>query len=392
MDNIKSKLFNKPMPIEVNSQIEAPISKRLLAFIIDLGLSIILGLLLCSVAFEPLLGFSSQQDVTSEKLDTVEDIGVSTHLYLKVNDTLLSNAELTDNYLSHEFGLIIGENESEYLDPLAYFYVNYLHNDFTYFNQTILKLPSSISANNSNSYYVYDETKTNPLSEAPKLNEESFLELSLYFNDEINSTNQAIYDDFSSYYINLLSEAQSTLVGDTSGEYYLAIQDYYAEYHSLMWISTDSALISYAISLIIFFIIIPVISKNGKTLGKRMFKLHILSQDNKEISKWNILSRGIAMLPSLFMGIGFVPFISWTIYGFFLPFIELSESFITMLIPILISLAIALISFLIVITNKHHQSPHDTIAQSIVVVDWELEMSPLEDENLLSIDTDILKR
>lgn len=389
MDTIKSRFEKKDLPYNINEANQAPTSKRILAYIIDLGLTVLTAMLLSTFAFEPALNFSSKQAEVTQKQDKVEEIGISTHLYLSINDELLTNSELSKNYLLHETKNITTEN---YVSPIEYFYTEYLDNDYIYLNQQIYGLPTSTNLPNSNLYFTYDLSKSNPLTEPAILKDDVLNSLKEYIDLSITSTNETLYTNFIAFYSSLLSDAQQKLFSDQSGEYSLAIGEYNANYQSLLWISSNSAFISYSISFVIFFIIVPTFIKNGKTIGKLLFKIHLVNQDNTKLDKWSVLSRGTILTLSSFMGIAFVPFLSWTIYSFFLPFAIIGETTLPMFVPAFVSFAIACTSLFTIAASKTHQSPQDFVAKTAVIVDNEIEESTLGDKELLSIDIDKIKR
>jgi len=85
-----------------------------------------------------------------------------------------------------------------------------------------------------------------------------------------------------------------------------------------------------------FFLLIPLFSKNGKTIGKHIFHIAVLSKDGYELKKWKLLIR-------------------WLVYiviEVLLGFVSCGASF--------------LISYTMFLFAKNHRSIHDFAAGSVV--------------------------
>lgn len=101
---------------------------------------------------------------------------------------------------------------------------------------------------------------------------------------------------------------------------------------------------SFVIAPLVFYFLIPIFSKNGRTLGKRAAGTAVIGDDGYKAKKINIILH----------------------YGIILLEYEL------MLIPIIVLgitawMFVSLIGFMVLVMSKNHQSVHDKIASTIVI-------------------------
>jgi len=104
--------------------------------------------------------------------------------------------------------------------------------------------------------------------------------------------------------------------------------------------------------VIIFFVIIPLCTKDGKTIGKLALGLSVIDKDRKKAKKWQILIHYLVIV------------CWWTI-------ILTVHSYIWMVFGIFLSI----IDYMVRIINRNGQSLHDILAQTIVITsrgtEWE---------------------
>ncbi len=114
--------------------------------------------------------------------------------------------------------------------------------------------------------------------------------------------------------------------------------------------SNISNLIGGFLSCLVFELIIPFIGKNGKTIGKRITKLSLVSASGYQMKKWQLIPRFIiyciAVLLIPFQGIGLYLFLA---------------------------------SFLLIFLNRRDMAFHDYIGYT-VVVDFTYDIIPYEEQ------------
>lgn len=111
---------------------------------------------------------------------------------------------------------------------------------------------------------------------------------------------------------------------------------------------TYPVLTSIIISWIIFYLIIPVSVKNGRTLGKMMFKMAIVNKLGYNVTVPQMLLR--SLFPLLIIIIFYLVGISSMMFIFYL-----------------LLMFVTLISYCLTIFTKHHQALHDFVAGTLVI-------------------------
>ena len=238
-----------------------------------------------------------------------------------------------NGYLQYETNeLIKTENENlVFCNVLSYYYLNYLSNtnikegskgseeiinhDIKWFNETILEIGTK-------DMFKCKSDASNSIS------------------TEIGVFNDA--------YLN--SHAQDEVYEFVEKKYDEAIKDFYAlpfmksASDTMSFLNGLVMMISVIVPLVVFYIVIPMFSKYKQTIGKRIFKVVII-RNNELISNWILLLRAVpAILVGVLMGI--VNVTSWQIG-----------------IPV----GALLISSGIMIFTKKNYAVHDFMAGTLVV-------------------------
>lgn len=145
---------------------------------------------------------------------------------------------------------------------------------------------------------------------------------------ELSSANAAIATTLTSFYAGAYTTAVSDLNAESA---YLALATKLSDYF------TWELLISTAIALLIFYLLIPMLLKDGKTIGKQVFGLALVNKLGYKVSKLQIFFRFLAFAV-----------------------VEVIGSFYTIMGTILIS-------YTIMIFGKKNLSIHDYLASTRVI-------------------------
>ena len=111
------------------------------------------------------------------------------------------------------------------------------------------------------------------------------------------------------------------------------------------FINSILMMISTIPSLLIFYVIIPLCSPFGRTLGKMILKLAVISTSGYIAKKWQIALRPLLML----------------IVCLFVSFIN------SLQLSIITAVAVALISFSLMMFTKSKQCAHDFVSKTMVI-------------------------
>lgn len=163
---------------------------------------------------------------------------------------------------------------------------------------------------------------------------------------------------FSSSATNNISKQASELVSDYQNEKITA-EEYTEEYSKLSYELQKSNVNMNIASITLYvgyFIIFATLNK-GQTLGKKLFKIKVVSKDNKDVNVWNMLIRSLLIynLISAIFSVIFVNFLSVDAFTNVYMIIGYIEYF------------IMIVSFFMVTYKKDGRGLHDIIAGTNVI-------------------------
>lgn len=281
------------------------IGKRIGAFIIDILCTLLIAINLNNYVMmsitSNILGTAKLQEQYKERL-------VDSHLYIQkenglcysidiINDNNAMNAEEYINYLDEKLTLFYTDEDFEY-------------SNIEYYN--------NLKKEATNIFVYNEETNKYEYLENVSINEK----LSFYKNAVANTIDKVLYND-------------PQIIELTN---------------SILKNNITSLIFSFIISMIIFFLVIPLISKNGSTIGKYMFKIGVIDLKTKQIA---------------FKG-------------------QTSLRFIIILLEVLLSLmsfgGVLLISFSFTIFTKNNSALHDLVCKTTLVDLKQYKLPPLEVE------------
>lgn len=163
---------------------------------------------------------------------------------------------------------------------------------------------------------------------------------------------------FSSSATNDISKKASELVSDYQNEKITA-EEYTEEYSKLSYeLQKSNVNMNIAsITLYVGYFIIFATLNRGQTLGKKLFKIKVVSKDNKDVNVWNMLIRSLLIynLISAIFSVIFVNFLSVDAFTNVYMIIGYIEYF------------IMIVSFFMVTYKKDGRGLHDIIAGTNVI-------------------------
>lgn len=329
----------------------APFLSRFVAAIIDFGIVVILSQLSSTLIFQGLK--------KSEKTQL--------NATIVLRDQHISSSHLANyksgNYISYTSDQYFEKTDNGYriIDALSYFYLVYSTGDsehatagdivspvaeeeitfnnvkttpkelytVSWFNENVLNLPKE-GQEAKYDYFVYQKTgeNENDCSKVGTVNDKYIVD------GEVNAPEemlQMIYDDY--------KQAVTALYEQSN------IIEYTDIINKTNRVVTFIPRISF---VTIFLIVIPLILRQGKTIGKLAMRLSLLRKDGDPIKRWQVLPRSITFLV--------VPL-----------FLFLFNQF---LVQILSVGALVIASLILYLVNKENRMTlHDLIAQTVVVED-----------------------
>ena len=384
---LKQESFYKNSPV-------VTLRKKILPYLLDYFLTLILSLLLyvgVNAIGETLPYFKNiQSEASSIQLDLyslVNDSGIRHQgedgflvtseyklekmikeevLYsLKINNNTNSNSAIYDGFEALDL------NNKEHNNGIYYYFINYKVNNLNLYNEE---------------YKVKDYGIDFYLNEIVKLKENNYFEQGLYVNDlnyplikydiaiaideYYRNNNYKIgsdyYNEIYSLYYSGINKAMNDLIyGNTS---YISLNNKHNELvNDMLNFRGNALLISYLLSVIIIYLIFPLILKEGRTIGLRVFKLVSIDINGKKVSILNNLIRMIVSIFSVFSLLIIDIFLLFGTQAMYFFNINLL-GFINIFVLSLISLIFNLISIAFTFVNKNrHQNIEETLAMIVVV-------------------------
>ena len=281
--------------------------RRFFASLIDILMTILLGIGLFELCFFPLFN-------KSEKYINLENKAYSLRL------------EMTDIYKESRLKLFNELNEPldnvnlyvEFIDDiknknescLEHFYLTYLKEhdeqyyskDIRWFNKEILNLPQKDEDLNYSYYFDYqlDEFGNRMYDSIGVFNNSNgFLDNLNYFLDgKIFESSTEAYSSLRNWFNNKLSEATNILVNEP---YYSVKYNEYLSYQKEMSLYVSYAsLLSFVTSSLIFYILIPCFTKRRQTIGEIICKIKCIKLNGEEMSIIQTIGKNIIRLLSVF--------------------------------------------------------------------------------------------
>ncbi len=354
--NLDTKSDNE---MKISSIIEASFVRRIVASAIDFLLAIFVWFTLLMLVMSPIANSTMNY---SKKMSLGLNYQIATHLYVyqqQEENGDISTIEVKD--FTEKVNLTL-TSEVISLTKLSDFTPNYYFEHLRYYYRSFLtgenvELPNNTSTKSYDmveDHYVSADYK-NLVGDSNKYPSEYYTER--YFNENILK----VEEDGSAYFsVNSLDEIASIKEGvdETEAKKYLinlissASSDFYSRNYfvslnnELKRIQLFMILVPYAFVMGIFYLLFPMLLKDGVTLGKRFMHISIIDKSGYAAKKRQILFRFFVFLFELsfclfVIGIG-------------------TTSFITLGVGLTILMIFTLI-------NKDKRAPHDYAAHTLVI-------------------------
>ncbi len=274
-------------------------------------------------------------------------------------------------------------------NPIYYYYTNYKANNldlylddskntygYEYYINTIVDL------NEYSDYFeldVYEEDTLYPI-----IKYEIAEDIHQYLLDGIYLYGETAYNTIYNLYFYALNDAMDDLINNNSS--YVSLNEEYYDYvYDMLNIRGNCLLISYFLSTSIIYLLMPILLKEGRTIGLRAFRLITHDIKGNKINIINNLIRyGISIFSSFSLLIISLFFI-FTTEGMYFFSINLL-GFINIFILGIVSFIFSLISYTFTIIMKSTNQNIEELLSMMVVVnldEMKIDIEKKEEENKL---------
>lgn len=354
------KIENKSVTNEAPPYMLVSKGKRMLGALLDIALVALSGMILSTLVAMPIVGFQGASTVARAQIDLMNNAALETHLYaLDENEVSINDDKMYENYfaskLSDDYDIYVND------DVLMYFHVEYLDISISSFNVEVLGLPLAIDDENTSEIWKYDDDVNKPAL----LKDDFNVLLVAYKNSDRSQAAVDAYKSFQEFYLEALTDAR---------EQYANLPATIAEYDVFVVMMKDlmarSALgsgLTFIIVAALFYLAIPLIKKDGRTLSKRVLGMSLQPVTKEKLSYGQIIVRGLLEIITFSIALNFVPFLTWGSESFFLPLFTIGDFSVPFYSIAFGSIILSTASLIVLFVSKKSQSIHDLATRTLVV-------------------------
>ena len=339
--------------------LQAKKTRRMFGAIIDMCIVTLAGMILSAVAAIPLTGFNEMNTQAYVEFEEMRALFEATKLY-KIDEE--GNAAGDDEMYADYLTAKLSSDAEVYVndDVLMYYYVENQEQSVAYFNREILGLPEAIDGENASPFWQYGDDVNEPALLKADVKDQ----LALHLAGTTSESTSALYANFKTFFVDSMKEAR-THFSDLATT--IAAYDEYAVIIlAMMERSAIAAGITFIVVSIIFYIVLPLIKKDGRTLAKRVMGMTVVGMDGEKPKPGSIIIRGVLEIITFSLTLVFVPFLNWGYSSFDLPILRIGDFAITYLSIGLASFAISLVSLIVMAISSDARSIHDFAAHTMV--------------------------
>ena len=347
-------------------------SKRLLSLLADFFLTFVVASGIYSVLVYPLMKRlpSYKNSVTAQEtyMDECRDMYVSGKL-------MKYDTDPNDYLLESIKGKLADDNN----DIFVYYYTNYLptlHKKSEAYNYSVVYVNKTVyQYENQGELILFD--LDGDLSHPLKVNENAKAKINQYLSGDVTKENESYYSKLNKLYKDGFVDAEAIL---TNSDEYLARYQKIINLNNVLFLwASVSSLITYTVFFIVFYVVMPLIFKNGQTIGKKICKIGLYHDTIHTIRNNILILRAVLQYITYYFMVMFIPVwqIGTSIIN--LPALIIGPVNINLFILAFFSLAIALISFVYMVMREDKQALHDKV---VGVYAYRMDVQ-LEEENII---------
>ena len=270
--------------------------------------------------------------------------------------------------------------ESSDNDVFVHFYTVYaptLHQNGVNYSYSVESINESVFYYSNQGEPALWELKDNDKTKPLELTGTAQTMINQYLNSEKTKENEAYYSKMNEWVTKSLINAEKVLVGSDEYKetYNLAVKNN----NSLYLYVSISSLITYTLFFFLYYLLFPIIFKNGQTPGKKILKIGLYTPDNKPITLKALILRTVLEYISYFFLVSFIPIfqIGFTIIN--LPIFVFNTFVINLFTISFISLLVTLVSLLMCMMSQYKQNLCDKATH---VYAFRMDIQ-LEEENII---------
>ncbi len=337
--------------------IPATPGKRVLAELADILLTLILSVILFGTVFANAFGTKGINKKLSFIASDLLDIQNESGLYIPNGSSGTLDLPGSGEYLIRSY---LDDTQSEKDVVLLYYTVKSpIPKTVDEYYSDVLRLSSDTNVS------VYFDPLVS--GEYASLNSDSKALLTSYYGGSRLAEEVEVHGRLYQLFTTALTEARQDLVSNST--YMETLKPFAGLLLKRSFACSGASIVSYLLSSLVFFVLIPMIKKKGTTIGKKSFKIRVSREKGEPLSIPRILARGsVEMLEYMFV-IPFAGFMLFSVDSITMPLMIAFGGVIRISVFLIIGLIVSVISLLMGLFRQDKRSFHDLVSDSYAHTD-----------------------
>ncbi len=348
--------------------------KKVLAYFLDYCLTLVFSILLFAL-FDLISlavpSYTNLKDETSKAQTNLYQIIYGSHLSsYDDGNVFMSEDKIVENYV---YGIVLSSSSDESLSKMNQYKdkekmnketdrIFYYYNNYRVENKDLFEGDSYIGDEYLSKVFPKSKSYFEIKDGYPILNINSFTLLNDYILYSKNENGKIIYDSIKTDYRNAYKDCMSDI--QTSKSYKETLTKFNSGKNTILMTRGSFLIIGYILATAISYILFPLIFKDGKTIGFKVFGLAFTTIDDELLKISSILIKSLLMLIMGFSANSLSCFILFGTQGMYLLTLNI-WGFINILYVSIFSLLLVIVSFFLMIFRKNN---HQTLSETICMI------------------------
>lgn len=348
--------------------------KKALACFLDYCLTLVFSILLFAL-FDLISlavpSYTNLKDETSKAQTNLYQIIYDSHLSsYDDGNVFMSEDKIVENYV---YGIVLSSSSDETLSKMNQYKdkkkmdketdrIFYYYNNYRVENKNLFEGDSYIGDEYLSKVFPKSKSYFEIKNGYPILNINSVTLLNDYILYSKNENGKIIYDSIKTDYRNAYKDCMNDI--QTSKSYKETLTKFNSGKNTILMTRGSFLIIGYILATAISYILFPLIFKDGKTIGFKVFGLAFTTIDDELLKISSILIKSLLMLIMGFSANSLSCFILFGTQGMYLLTFNI-WGFINILYVSIFSLLLVIVSFFLMIFRKNN---HQTLSETICMI------------------------
>lgn len=348
--------------------------KKTLAYFLDYCLTLVFSILLFALfdlIFLAVPSYTNLKDETSKAQTNLYQIIYDSHLSsYDDGNVFMSEDKIVENYI---YGIVLSSSSDETLSKMNQYKdkekmdketdrIFYYYNNYRVENKNLFEGDSYIGDEYLSKVFPKSKSYFEIKDGYPILNINSVTLLNDYILYSKNENGKIIYDSIKTDYRNAYKDCMSDI--QTSKSYKETLTKFNSGKNTILMTRGSFLIIGYILATAISYILFPLIFKDGKTIGFKVFGLAFTTIDDELVKISSILIKSLLMLIMGFSANSLSCFILFGAQGMYLLTLNI-WGFINILYVSIFSLLLVIVSFFLMIFRKNSRQ---TLSETICMI------------------------